>query len=257
MTLLAVASAKASPGASTLALALAATWPREGLGEAWLLEADPDGGSVAALRTLRHDPGLMSLAASRVMDLEAIRAHVQMLDTDLGVLIGHASADQATAVIASVVGRLGPWTAAQSSLQVIADLGRVSPRSPAIGFARAADAVLLVLRPQLDEVVHVAHRAQALRDAGCTTGLVLIGDRPYGPNEVGEAAQCEVFGVVADDRHGAAILRGQPGRTKTLLRSGLWRSVVELGATLHGRFTPVVAPVAADGVSRDEEAVLS
>ncbi|MGK2957956.1 MAG: hypothetical protein ACSLFB_06085 [Acidimicrobiales bacterium] len=257
MTLLAVGSAKASPGASTLALALAATWPRESASEAWLLEADPDGGSIAALRTLRHDPGLMSLATSRDMDLDAIRAHVQMLDTDLGVLIGHASADQATAVIAAVVARLAPWAAAQPSLQVIADLGRVSPKSPAIGFARAADAVLLVLRPQIEEVVHVAHRAQALRDAGCTTGLVLIGERPYGPAEVAEAAQCEVFGVIADDPRGASILRGQPGPTKALLRSGLWRTSMELGVELHSRFSPKSVPPSPVVETIENQVVLS
>ena len=66
MALVAFASAKGSPGASTAALAVAALWPRDVL----LADCDPAGGDVALRMPdpdgapLDPDRGLVSLAAA-------------------------------------------------------------------------------------------------------------------------------------------------------------------------------------------------
>ena len=48
MTVLVLGSVKASPGVTTLTLALALTWPRRASAGVRIVEADADGGTLAA-----------------------------------------------------------------------------------------------------------------------------------------------------------------------------------------------------------------
>ena len=81
MTVIALASAKGSPGVTTATLALAATWP----GRALLVEADPAGGDVLAgygRGELPPAPGLLELAtaARRELTPRDLLAHSRPLD---------------------------------------------------------------------------------------------------------------------------------------------------------------------------------
>ncbi len=80
MTLIALFSDKGSPGVTTLALSLAAAWPRP----VTVAECDPAGGDLALRLTdeagrprLHPDPGLLGLAAAarRSTAPAACRAH--------------------------------------------------------------------------------------------------------------------------------------------------------------------------------------
>ncbi|HEV8165498.1 MAG TPA: hypothetical protein VGR74_13810, partial [Actinomycetota bacterium] len=77
MSLLALAAAKASPGVTTTAVALAATWPAER--GVLLVEADPGGGDLAAWFGLAVEPGLVSLAAARRSTPPSVQGHTQPL----------------------------------------------------------------------------------------------------------------------------------------------------------------------------------
>ena len=100
--LVAVASAKGSPGVTTTARVLASVWPDEVL----LADLDPAGGDVALLgrapggRVLDPDRGLLSLAADarRGLGADAVGHHVQQLEGGLDVLCGVSGPDQVTGI---------------------------------------------------------------------------------------------------------------------------------------------------------------
>jgi MinD-like ATPase involved in chromosome partitioning or flagellar assembly len=239
VTMLAVTSAKASPGVTTLAVALAATWPFSvGAGPGLVVEADGDGGSLAARLGLGWEPGLVGLATAgrRSVDADAVMAHAQPVGERLGVLCGPPAAQQAQAALASVAGRLADRLAALEGL-VVVDVGRLGLQSPALPLARAAELCLLVARPRLDEAQHLASRGRMLVEAGCTVGLVCVGDRPYDPAEVAASAGLELVGVVADDARTARALAEGRAVDRLLRRSELWRTATKLSTVLAERLT--------------------
>lgn len=233
MTVIAVGSAKASPGATTLCLVLAATWPTAN-GAHVVIEADPDGGSLAARLRLGYEPGLVSLAAAarRGLDAQLLVAHAQMLGPETSVICGPASPHQAHAALGSVGERLGERLARMPDIVALVDVGRVGPGSPALPLARQATLCLLVVRPRLDEVHHLAPRLRALEQAGCRLGLVCVGAKPLSPLEVADSVGVELVGVVADDKKGAGLLCGQPGDDRVLRRSMLWRTAGDLASAI-------------------------
>ena len=69
MTVIAIGSVAGSPGATSLALGLAAAWPDSSHARV-VVEADPDGGRLGAELGIGVEPGLMALAlAVRTADI--------------------------------------------------------------------------------------------------------------------------------------------------------------------------------------------
>ena len=231
MSLVALTSAKHSPGATTAALALAATWPPPR--RALVVECDPAGGDLAAQQGLALDPGLTSLAAASRHGLNptATAAHVQPLAVGVDALIAPASNEQTHGALSVLSDRLGPALANLDGMDAIADCGRLDLRSPVIALLGRADVVLLVARPTVVGVEHIRVRVQALRGVARKIGVVLVGDRPYGAREVAECLRCEVVGVLAHDPKGAEALNA--GATMhSLRRSPLVRSARSLSEHL-------------------------
>lgn len=238
MALLALYSAKGSPGLTTLAEALVAVFSRER--PALLAELDPDGGDRAELPGLALQPGLASLAAAvrrgQVAEHD-FGASLQPLPGGGHALVGPASADQAQAALASAVAYLAPALAGMGTWAVVADCGRARSSSPSIEVARHADLTVIVAHPTLAGIEHARERKDCLEQAGPEVGLVVVGRGPYGPAEIGRTIGCEVLGVVAHDRAGAQLVREGKAATRSGRRSLLMRSV--------GRLAPsLLAPVA-------------
>ena len=196
-------SAHGSPGVTTTALALAATWPEHR--RCLLVEADPFGGVIAARYGLGDTPGLSSLAAvgRRGLDDDVVWQHAQQLSGGVLVLVGPASADEAHAVVRDLAGALAAWSAAQTEVDVIVDCGRLAPGLPVMGPILGAGALMVLTRPSLDQLRPAAHRVMALRDSGVDATLLLVGDQPYGAHEVATTLHTDVVGVVAWDPHAA------------------------------------------------------
>ncbi len=233
MSLFGLASAHGSPGVTTTALALAATWPEHR--RCLLVEADPFGGVIAARYGLGDTPGMSSLAAvgRRGFDDDVVWQHAQQLPGGVVVLVGPASADEARVVLADLVGGLAAWSSGQTGVDVIVDCGRLTPGSGLIGPLLAAAGALMVLtRPTLDQLRPAAHRVMSLRDSGVDASLLLVGDKPYGAGEVTATLGVPVTGVVAWDPHAGAVLTGTHGAVRDLRRSPLVRSVSTLVAGL-------------------------
>lgn len=250
MGLLAVASAKGSPGATTTALLFGALWPRAVI----VAECDPHGGDVVGRLpaadggVLDPDRGLLSLAAAgrKSLHAELVFQHTQEMLGGLEVLVGVRTPEQ-SAGIASQWGQLGPVFESLKGYDVIADCGRIGAGTPQNVVLSAASDLVMVCDTEPSSVVHLRERVLALQSQlrpGSSTGTrvhvaVVADPRRVQPvreiKEVMERASTEVAEVfhLAEDAKGAGFFNGRidgrPDRT-ALVKSGL----------------PVVARLAAD-----------
>jgi hypothetical protein len=131
-----------------------------------------------------------------------------------------------------VAGPLAEWVTGGSEFDVMVDRGRLLPGVPPSGAASENDLVLVVARPTVDQLRSASLRLAALVAAGFEVSLLLIGDRPYGPDEVATTMRVPVLGVVAWDPRTAAALTGMPGAMRDLRRSPLVRSAATLADQL-------------------------
>jgi MinD-like ATPase involved in chromosome partitioning or flagellar assembly len=237
VSFVALLSAKHSPGATTAAVALASIWPR---GTALVAECDPAGGDLAALTGVALEPGLTSLAASHRHGFNAVdlTAHAQLLPCGVRAVVAPPSPEGTRAALATLAERLAPNLAALDATDVFADCGRFDPASPALPILEAADLVLLLARPTLAGVEHVAGRLDHVRRHASRLGVLLIGDRPYPAGEVSAYLACEVVGVIADDPAAAAgLVSAAPPRR--LDRSLLLRSARSTADSLVAALSPL------------------
>jgi MinD-like ATPase involved in chromosome partitioning or flagellar assembly len=252
MSVIALAAGKGSRGVTTAAMALAAEWPTPR--RVLLAECDPAGGSLAVRFGLRPTPGLVSLGSvgRRSLGSEDVWEHVQYLPGgELGVLVAPAWAEQAMAL-----GRLWstlPQALAGLDADVLVDCGRLTLGSPVGPLLRAADLVLLVCTPTPEGVHQLQGRIQALGSQGVRPRVLLVGERPYGVQEVQALLDADtpvdVVGALAHDERAAALLGGQPGTERRFARSLLMRSAREIverlvALTARPELPPPEAPLA-------------
>jgi MinD-like ATPase involved in chromosome partitioning or flagellar assembly len=213
VSLVTVGSVRGGPGATTVAVGLAAVWARRGRAP-FLVEADPDGGVLAARFGLGHRPSLTELGARARTSIhpDDVWSAAQALpapgaDRPVPVVVAHPSADQCQAALRTVGSRLGTLLDSLPDHDVIADVGRLRPGSPALALVEESSLLLVVLRSRLEEIDAVAQRITALNERGLAR-LVLIGARPYPAAEVSSVLGVGVAGVVTDDERSAAAYRG-------------------------------------------------
>jgi Mrp family chromosome partitioning ATPase len=215
---------RSSPGVTTSALAIASC-----LDGAVLVEADWDGGVLGARLGLPRETGLTSLAAAARSGSEVDLAHHGHHLAD-GTLIvpGPMSAHSAIGVWTSA----GRWLTeilvnASAHHPVLVDAGRLSPLSPLSPLIELADRLVVVARPDVEELHALATRLDGLRTVTQDRiSVLLVGERPYRAAEVEDHFGVAVIGSMADDRRAAEAISGL-GRAvngRTLRRSSLARS---------------------------------
>ena len=207
MSVVALGSLKASPGVTSAVLALGHVWPRSR--PIILADCDPAGGDLSQRLGLPADGGILAYAAdgSSLFHEYALRPFLAPAG-ELSVLAGHPSGTQSRNLLGLVSDSL-PVALAASGADVLVDCGRLSPCSPALPVARAADRLLLVVRPVAEELRRLEH--DAIECTGRTPELLLVGRSGprtgrYSPREVSDALGLPVLGVLEDDRIGAAAL---------------------------------------------------
>ena len=242
MGVIAFASAKSSPGVTTTVAALAASWPASR--DLHIAELDPAGGDLVVRFELAPEPGLVTLAATGRRDLrvDTYLAHTQPLPSARGtdgperrILVAPVAADQASAALAAL--RYGlPKVLASAEADVLVDCGRLDPSSPAYEFAVGADLLVVVTRPLVSEIHHLAARLSSVKARAVS--LLVVGDRPYSVTDVAEVVGATPLGTIpADDRAAEALTLGHPHALRVLRRSRLLRdarSVAEALATWLG-----------------------
>lgn len=278
MALVVLVSAKGAPGVTSLTVALAALTPG-----AAAADLDPDGGDLA-LRYRRPDGapldtdlGVLSLANALRREQSGNRwplparegsepepvdgpvrleDHLQVTGGGLELLLGVSGPEQAIG--------LGPlWSPLARALSeagrtVYADCGRAGPAAATMPVLHQADAVIVVARPELEELAHLRERLRFLNSAvpGRFAGRAQIGVVLIAPERdravAGRTEQLlhasgvgvPVLGTMAVDQRGAEALRGM--NRSRLNRSTLIRSVRSLlpsVSLLAGTIPELAVPV--------------
>jgi hypothetical protein len=240
-----VCADKGSPGASTLAALLAAAHPNKPV----LVEADPAGGDLAQRlfvgtgRAHASTANLLTLASDsrRGAHPDMVTTHAAMTPVGVPMVEGLANADQQ-------VGLLPLWPTLCAALvaserDVIADLGRVSSAHPGLTIATHSQRVLIVVRPQLEELVRLRDRVRQLLDVAerdASRLLVVV----ISPDKMAARDQRAASRILADAGLHFVQVVGFPFLPKevaafytgTLTRRGyLWRTAVDLAASLQDR----------------------
>lgn len=243
MTLVALVSAKGSPGTSLTAAALAMCWPRP----ATLAELDPAGSDLRwRNRAITGDPldpdnGLLSLAAAvrRGAADADLSEHLQRTALGVDALVGITSPDQ-LAGLGTAWGQL-PALFAQHATDVIADCGRFIPGTSAGPVISGADQLVFVARSDVASVAHLRERLRSLHSSSLSgarsVGVVVVA--PYRDQRaVGDVEQLlrsdglpfPVLGAIAEDDKGSRILAGE--RTGVFAKTLLGRSAREVAGRL-------------------------
>ncbi|MHB1929056.1 MAG: chromosome partitioning protein [Acidimicrobiales bacterium] len=219
-----------SCGVTTLALALAATWPKER--RVLLVELDPAGGTLAAASGWPAEPSLVSLAAAarRALDPDLVWEHCQELPGGAAVLAGPASADQARSARGMLAGLAGPLGLLDAD--VLVDCGRLDPRVPGAGVFEGADRVVLAARPRLADLHALATWSEANPLDSGRVALVLVGDGPYPDAEIAEALGVEVLARLPWDPEAAGALVSVPASAREVRLSPLVRAARSLADRL-------------------------
>ncbi|MGA5506926.1 MinD/ParA family ATP-binding protein [Streptomyces umbrinus] len=222
---------------TTAALGLAARWPAGELPV--VVECDAAGGDLLARFRLETSPGLVSLAAAvrRGADPGLVWQHTQRLPGGLPVVAGPAGVEQARAALAQITSAGAAVlrrAADRPGTVVVADCGQVGPGSATLGILEAADVVLLLTRSRDDALSHVVANLDATAPWSRHATFVLVGDG-YPTSEVASTLGIEVIGRLPDDRHGAALLGGWPGRRSAPAQSPLGRALARIAALSSSR----------------------
>ncbi|TDD59879.1 hypothetical protein E1263_13170 [Kribbella antibiotica] len=180
MALVALASAKGSPGVTTASLVIGALWPRQVL----LAECDPSGSDVGIRMTapggtpLNSDRGLVSLAAASRKGLgdEVVMQHSQQLDGGLDVLLGVRSPEQ----VGGMGGLWHPLGVTFNQMQtgdVLADCGRISSTSPQLPIIHSARLIVMVCSATGSSVAHLRERlATLVHHVDAQLGVIVVAD---------------------------------------------------------------------------------
>lgn len=237
MSLIALVSAKGSPGVSTAALAFTLAWPAPTL----LAECDPSGGDLLSGYLARYDlptdRGVLPLSGALLRGTAEQDWLGQLIDLDSPkqqrlVLPGITDPAQAAALNPAWA-QLGDFLS-RLPQTVIVDCGRLSAAHPPWPLLARADLVLLVLRPQSIRTVSPGVPALAalrthLDGSHAHLGLLLIGGG-ISAREIARHLVTPVLAKLAWDPFTAAALCGS-GRGRR--RGGLMRTAATAYGALH------------------------
>ena len=232
--LVVVGSIKGSPGATSVALGMAARWPE---GPAVLVEADSDGGDIAARFGANPEPGLAAL----VLQIRAdgpdqvdLGRFTQRLPLGADVVMAPPS-DAAAAAVEQLAASVQVLHRAAQDRPLVVDAGRLSRRSPLAPVVQAADHVVVVVTPHFADLTQVSSRLQRLRTAARGRVWVwLSGGGAYDEVEVRRDLDVQVLGAVGRDKVGSGILAGRYVAAPGWWRFPMVRAAQDAAARLAG-----------------------
>ncbi|HEV8554775.1 MAG TPA: hypothetical protein VGR06_00055 [Actinophytocola sp.] len=228
------AAGHGAPGATTVGVAVAAAVA--GL----LVEADIDGGVLGArYGCWLHDeaPSLASLVASLRpgVTAAAVNDHVQLLPSGVRAVLLPPSAEDAAGAVEHLAFNLDLLRAALPGGRLVLDLGRLHAAGTALDLASAADAVVVVARPTVEELAGLLARMPHLAARFERLAVAIRGDGPYRQAEIRAEAAARagravpVVTIPEDPRTVRGLAVPPEGRrAHRLERSPLMRAVREL-----------------------------
>ena len=210
MTIVAVGSVAGSPGATSLVLGLAATWP-DTTRTRVVVEADPDGGRLGAELGIGVEPGLMAVALairSTALSGPDLVARGAGRVGDWYAIPAPPSSEQATSALVHAATPLATLMAADDDALWLVDAGRLSARSPALPLATAAAHTIVVSAGSFPLLQLLPHRVDALRAAGCVPSVAVVEPTPWPVEEIADFVGADVVVVLP---HVTAGRRSGPG----------------------------------------------
>ena len=217
--LIALVSAKGSPGVTTAVLALAAS------SGAVMVELDPSGGSLECWTGMSGEPGLVRVASGLRRSLETQSFDVGIVEVPPGVsaVLAPTSGPRSESTIAAIGERL-TLAMSESERTVILDAGRWGRSQATARRIAGCDAIAIVCRPTVSSIEAARSLVEPLQSAtAAPVSLLLVDDRPYSATEVTAATGVRVAGVLARDSRGANALVVS-GAHRAWMRSALARS---------------------------------
>ncbi|MYH72372.1 MAG: CpsD/CapB family tyrosine-protein kinase [Acidimicrobiia bacterium] len=248
MSIIAVGSAKASPGVTSLSVGLGLSWEATTGRRAILVEADGDGGVLAARFGLALIPSLVEFSGTTRHELTIgrLQASSQLLAGQLPALVAPGCGETTTLVLGPMAKRLADGFGRLDDIAAVVDIGRVRSHSPADELVKHCDLLVLVARPRFDHLVPLVHQARRIIAHDIPTALVCVGDRPYPPTEMAKASQLDLLGIMAYEPRVVQALRGGLPANRRHRRLLLWRTLAELVHRIHFRLqTPTAGHAAA------------
>ena len=228
MPVVALVSAKGSPGVTTAAVALtaAAHSPEASRAGAVLVELDPSGGDLEVLTGAHSgEPSLLAAAADvrRRVSGEVLAGHAVEVVAGVRALVAPTLAAVAGRVVESVGGRLAAELA-EATGWVLVDAGRWDRAQPTVDRVQDADTVGVVCRSTAPSIAHAREVVPLLRSRCPRVVVLLVGDAPYGRAEVAAAFDVPVLGPLAWDMRGVSALWARGATPRWLTRTALGRS---------------------------------
>ena len=259
MSLIAMVSAKGSPGVSTSAVAMALAWATGRPGRTvTLVDADVSGSGPSSTYQ-RHglDDGRGLLAWATGNDDVLQTQVVQLGDVGTaGLLPGFPDGTKGGALTGrwdSLLAALRAAVDQDPSHDILIDIGRLGSGHEGVPLVRGSDVVLLVLQTTFD---HVSFASAAAKSLTVQYGLhapvcaLLVGEhRPYSRRDVAAALDIPLLGVVVHDRKAAALI-GAGALQGSIRRSSLVRSCAAVVAALP-QHNADLESVGGVGVHRD------
>ena len=238
-----LSSAHGSPGVTSWAVLLGAAL--SGV-ERVVLEADADGGVLAARFGLGVDPGVATLLAvarrhddrNRWFEVSTV---ARRLGERLWVIPSAESAERVVPVWGSSADDVARVAARDDRVWLV-DCGRLSPSSFALPFAARSALTIVVCGPHQEDLVAVPARIAGLQRAGAeTAGVLVVGRARYGADELTDFFGTGlVWQVRASDD--LVSLAGLVLTSRRARRSWVWREAVGVAADITARL--VIEPVA-------------
>jgi hypothetical protein len=244
MAALVLLSAKGAPGVTTTAAALtAAAQAERGAGRVLLAELDPSGGSVQVFTGRSASPGLVEAAGRLRRDPSgaAFEGHLTTLPEGVPVLLAPSAGVAAESVLETATARWLPALRGCAD-HVVADAGRWSWTQRAAQRIVGADVTALVCRSTVADVEASRHLIPRLRDiTRRPVGLIVVGQRPYAPEEVAAFLDLPLAGTIAWDPKGAEQLWAT-GASRSWRHTRLARSAARTWLQLWHQVAPVPPP---------------
>ncbi|SCG79874.1 Cellulose biosynthesis protein BcsQ [Micromonospora echinaurantiaca] len=258
MAIIALVSAKGSPGVTTTALACALSWHRRLV----LVEADPAGGSILAgyLGGALDGPrGIGELAVGELRDGNLETAFwSQLVDLDapkrerllLPGVVDPAQAGSVTPLWQRFADFLTGLERGEPGYDVLVDCGRLQVAGPPWPILRAASVVLLVSRAQLPDLSGTRAMVRAIerdftehRVSPGTPRLLLVGDG-HGRGEISKVLRLPVIARLPHDPRTAEVLGlGGTVRAGRPLMRAAGALEVPIGSLLERRRARLAWPV--------------
>lgn len=240
MAVIAFSSLHGSPGATSLAVAVAHHWFVVSGREVVLVEADVDGGVIAARHQLGLVPGLTELAGSARVGIasDEVLARSQRFSSGVAVVPAHPSSERTQAALRAAAGHLSTAFGALASHDVLVDAGRVRPGSPVLPLIESADRIVVVVRPSAENLVVAMNRLDLLRGIA-PLQVVVVGERPYSAADIAQALGTGEVVTVPDD---PSAVQQDPAAVGARKRS--WTAAVRLLTRRLAEIVPAERAVA-------------